>query len=127
MIGLDTNVLLRYLLKDDLPQWQQAAKVLEAGDVCFIPNIVLCELFWVLHSRYQLDRQAVIEVLLALLETDRFQFENRLAVQGAIEQMLNGKAGFADYLIGLLNQQAGCTQTVTFDRQLTDQEHWQVL
>ena len=127
MIGLDTNVLLRYLLKDDQVQWEQAVQVLETGETFFISNLVLCELCWVLQSRYKLSRTEIVEVVQALLDTDAFQFENRLAVQSAIGQMQQGKAGLADYLIGFLNQQAGCTKTVTFDRKLTGEEYWAVL
>jgi predicted nucleic-acid-binding protein len=49
MIGLDTNILIRYLTKDDEVQWQQAATMIEAGETCFISNIILCEIVWVLE------------------------------------------------------------------------------
>ncbi|HCF30315.1 MAG TPA: twitching motility protein PilT, partial [Cyanobacteria bacterium UBA11049] len=46
--GLDTNVLVRYLIRDDESQWQQASELIESGQLCFVANIVLCELVWVL-------------------------------------------------------------------------------
>ena len=51
MVGLDTNVLVRYLTRDDESQWQQAKEVIESGQLCFIANIVLCELVWVLRGK----------------------------------------------------------------------------
>jgi predicted nucleic-acid-binding protein len=50
VIGLDTNILVRYLTKDDEKQWKQAAEIIESGEQCFVANIVLCELVWVLRG-----------------------------------------------------------------------------
>ncbi len=48
MIGLDTNVLIRYLTRDDLDQWERASQVIQGNQPCFISNVVLCEVVWVL-------------------------------------------------------------------------------
>jgi predicted nucleic-acid-binding protein len=127
VIGLDTNVLLRYLLKDDEIQWQRATHVLESGETFFISTVVLCELCWVLQKGYKLERSEVINVIQALLDTDAFQLENRNAIQSTLQLMQTDHAGFADYLIGALNQQAGCNYSITFDQRLASNEHWQLL
>jgi predicted nucleic-acid-binding protein len=50
VIGLDTNVLVRYLTQDDDKQWKQAVEIIESGEQCFICNVVLCEVIWVLRE-----------------------------------------------------------------------------
>jgi predicted nucleic-acid-binding protein len=120
--GLDTNVLVRYLIKDDLRQWQIADRLIDdiaaASETCFINNIVLCELVWVLKSAYKLSREELVEILEKILQVIAFDFEDRKAALWAVQQMKAGNADFADYLIGRVNQQAGCTETVTFDAKL---------
>lgn len=122
MIGLDTNVLVRYLTRDDEAQWRIANDLIsgavEAGETCLINNIVLCELIWVLRSRYRVSRTDLIDTLERLLRASTFVFENKLAVQRAVLQMKQGNADFSDYLIVEVNQQQGCTETVTFDAKL---------
>jgi predicted nucleic-acid-binding protein len=120
--GLDTNVLVRYLTKDDLPQWQIADRLINdivaASETCLINNIVLCELVWVLKSAYKLSREEITGILEKILQGSAFDFEDRKAALWAVQQMKAGNADFADYLIGKINQQAGCTETVTFDAKL---------
>jgi len=120
--GLDTNVLVRYLVQDDLEQWRLADDYIKRAKVenetCFINNIVLCELVWVLKTSYKLSRDEIIGILETILRTDAFDFEDREAAKKSIQQMKLGKADFSDYLINQINQQAGCAETVTFDAKL---------
>lgn len=130
-IGLDTNVLLRALLNDNREQSDIAQQLLatleDNKEKCFLPNLVLCELAWTLRSSFKRSRAETIEVLESLLETEVFEFENRSAVVAAVQQMAVGQADFADYLMGVLSQQAGCRETVTFDRQLDGEGGWRLL
>ena len=120
--GLDTNVLVRYLIQDDLEQWKLANEYIKqvkaSGRNCFINNIVLCELVWVLKSSYKLSRNEITDVLEKILRADAFDFENREVAWWSVQQMKKGKADFSDYLISKLNAQAGCSETVTFDSKL---------
>lgn len=119
MIGVDTNLLVRYLTKDDEQQWQSATSILQSGETCFIPNIVLCELVWVLRGKpYQYPKADILSTLEAMLQTPVFEYENRPLVYQALQRTKQGKADFSDYLIGAICQQAGCEQTATFDRKL---------
>ena len=122
MNGLDTNILVRYLIQDDLEQWKLAKEYIKqvkvSGRTCFINNIVLCELVWVLKSSYKLTRNEITGVLEKILRADAFDFENREAAWWSVQQMKKGKADFSDYLISKLNAQAGCGETVTFDTKL---------
>ena len=122
LIGLDTNVLIRYLTRDDEAQWQIAndliSEVVEASETCFINNIVLCELVWVLRSRYKISRIDLMDTLEKFLRASTFVFKNKLAAQRAVLQMKQGNADFSDYLIAEVNHQQGCTETATFDAKL---------
>ncbi|MEP0984042.1 type II toxin-antitoxin system VapC family toxin [Leptolyngbya sp. FACHB-17] len=115
-------MMVRYLTRDDEAQWRIANDLIsgtvEAGETCLINNIVLCELIWVLRSRYKVSRTNLIDTLERLLKVSNFVFENKLAIQRAVLQMKQGNADFSDYLIVELNQQQGCTETVTFDAKL---------
>ncbi len=119
MTGLDTNVLVRYLTRDNESQWQQASEVIESGQLCFIANIVLCELVWVLRGNpYKFSKDEILNALEMMLQSAVFQFENRSAVYQALQRAKQGRGDFSDYLIGAIAQQAGCQETVSFDRKL---------
>ena len=119
MIGLDTNVLVRYLTRDDESQWQQAKEVIESGQLCFIANIVLCELVWVLRGKpYKFSREEILSTLEMMLQSPAFEFENRSVVYQALQRAKQGRADFSDYLIGAIATHAGCQETVSFDRKL---------
>jgi predicted nucleic-acid-binding protein len=119
MIALDTNILVRYLTRDDEPQWRQAADLIQQNQPCFITNIVLCELVWVLRgTNYRFQKEEIASVLEAMLHSAAFEFENRSTVDQALQRYKQGKADFSDYLIGATARQAGCTETASFDGKL---------
>ena len=127
MIALDTNILVRYVTTDDLEQWQLAAGLIEQeGQLCFLPNIVLCEFVWVLRGKpYQFTRQQIYDVLETIIATPVMEFENRSAVYQALQRMKAGKADFSDYLIGAIAHQAQCSTTYSFDRKLIGEKGFQ--
>jgi predicted nucleic-acid-binding protein len=128
MIGLDTNILVRYLTRDDEQQWQQAATVMQQGQPSLITNIVLCELVWVLRgTSYGFRKEEIIHVLEAMLHSVAFEFEDRSTVDQALQRYKQGKADFSDYLIGAVSRQAGCTETVSFDGKLKGEEGFRLL
>lgn len=119
MIGLDTNILVRYLTRDDESQWRQAADLIQQNQPCFIANIVLCELVWVLReANYRFQKEEIISVLEAMLHSAAFEFESRSTLDQALQQYKQGKADFSDYLIGATSRQAGCAETASFDGKL---------
>lgn len=123
MIGLDTNILVRYLTRDDEIQWQQATQLIQNNQQCLIANIVLCELIWVLRGQpYKFSKQEILQTLEAMLQSSVFVFENRSAVYQALQRTKQGKADFSDYLIGAIAHQLGFSETVTFDRKLKDEQ-----
>jgi predicted nucleic-acid-binding protein len=117
MIGLDTNVLVRYLVQDDPEQSRRAAKCIESGTT-FIGCIVLCELVWVLESAYDFPRSTVAEALEKILMTGDFEIEDRDQAWTALRDYRRTKADYADCLIAHRNTAAGCEETATFDKKL---------
>ena len=128
MIGLDTNILVRYLTQDDQQQWQQVVTLIQQNQPCFITNIVLCELVWVLKGRnYGFGKDNIIKTLEAMLHSAAFEFESRSTVDQALQRYKQGKADFSDYLIGAISHQAGCTTTVSFDSKLKEEKGFDCL
>ena len=128
MIGLDTNVLVRYLTKDDETQWKQAVETIDNAESCFISNIVLCEMVWVLRGKpYKYSQSEILKTIELLLQSSKLEFVNRTVVYQALKLNKLGKANFADYLIGAVNHFHECSTTVTFDQKLKDDKWYRVL
>ena len=120
MIGLDTNVLARYIVQDDPAQAEAAARLIEGRCAARSPGYVsvpvLVELVWALAGAYRYDRRIVASVIRQLLRTIEFMVEDRDIVWSALREFESGGADFADCLIAHRNHARGCTQTFTFDR-----------
>ena len=118
--GLETNVLLRLLLRDDAAQAGRADRFVEgccsADDPCRINRIVLVETAWVLQSGYGYSRQDVAKIIENILRTEVFTVENAAEAWGAIKSYRESEADFADCLIGAINRAQGFAETATFDR-----------
>jgi predicted nucleic-acid-binding protein len=119
VIGLDTNVLVRYLVRDDARQAGAAAKLIarhcskeQPGRVSLV---VLCELVWVLSRAYRYAQPEIGAVVEKLLQTAELDIESADIAWAALRLYRSEGAGFADAVIGLCNQQAGCQLTATFD------------
>ena len=120
MIGLDTNVLVRYLVQDDPVQARQANALIDRAaaheTAMFINHVVMCELAWVLGSGYRYARPALAEVIEKILLGRQFEIEKKDLVWTALANFKASRADFADCLIGVVNDAAGCESTLTFDR-----------
>ena len=119
MIGLDTNVLVRYIMQDDAKQAALATRLIEklSEDAPgFITLVSVIELTWVLESAFELNRSQIVEVFQRIRSVDVFKLDRAGVVQSALRTYRNGKADFADCLIERLSAQAGCERTMTFDR-----------
>lgn len=97
MIGLDTNV------------------------------IVLCELVWVLRDAYDVSKEDIVRTLTKMLQTSQLRIHRESQVRAALHTYAHHPADFADCLIGQLHQDAGCEQTVTFDRDASSLDAWNAL
>jgi predicted nucleic-acid-binding protein len=122
MRSLDTHVLVRYLAADHPKQLAAAEGLIEecrnANEPLYLTALVLCELVWVLSRSYGQPKAAVVEALNQILQMEQFRIEHDALVRRSLELYREGKANFSDYLIGEISRQAGCRDTVTFDRAL---------
>lgn len=120
MIGLDTNILVRYIVRDDLEQAKLASSYIrKCGDnetLIFISNVVLCELVWVIDVIYKYEKHQIIDTIEKILRTSQFVFEDISSAWQALNTYKKSKADFADALIGSTNKSAGCEKTITFDK-----------
>lgn len=119
MIGLDTNVLVRYIAQDDSKQSPKATRLIEsltADAPGYVSVVSVVELVWVLTSCYALTRNEIYEVLETLLRTKEIIVEHADIVWKALRLFKEGKAEFADCLIERSANEAGCNYTATFDR-----------
>lgn len=119
MLGIDTNVLVRYLVRDDEAQFEKASRLMRreigASEDIFVSLPVLLETEWVLRSRYGFKKADIAATISALLDTTELRFEDEPAIEEALKAWGDSKAGFADCLIGAHNRRAGCRATATFD------------
>lgn len=122
MKALDTNVLVRFLVRDDPQQSARAKAFVEraiaAGEPLFLPDVVLAETVWVLESAYGFGRPDVVATLRQLLRSRDLRFSDADGVSRAIEAFERGRGGFADYLIREEALAPGCSALVTFDKKL---------
>jgi predicted nucleic-acid-binding protein len=119
VIGLDTNVLVRYIMQDDARQSLQATRLVEAltADLPgFVPLVVVVELAWVLGSAYGLRRAQIVAAFEGLLRTKEIVVERAEIVWQAVRLFRSGNADFADCLIERSALSAGCERVMTFDR-----------
>lgn len=122
MIALDTNVLVRFLVRDD-PAQSGAARRLVAGAIerfesLFVPEVVVCETVWVLTASYKVSRAQVIATLRDLLRARHLEFSAPERISRALDAFEKGKGDLADYLIREQSHAAGCEAVATFDRKL---------
>lgn len=118
MIGLDTNVLVRYVMQDDPRQSRKATALVESLSSeapGFIPLVALVELVWVLSSSYRLSRAQVAETIELLLRSKELVVDRADLVLQAQRRYASGRADFADCLIERIAHDQGCTATMTFD------------
>lgn len=118
MIGIDTNVLVRYIMQDDAKQSPKATEIMEAltpDAPGFVSLVSIVELAWVLGGSYDLTRQQIGQVLDALLRAKEVVVDRAEDVMKALRNFDRGQADFADCLIYSVSASAGCEKTLTFD------------
>ena len=120
MIGLDTNVVIRYLTQDDRTQSAIANRLIEQTldetNPGFISVLALAEIVWVLESGYRVDRAGITAIVDRFLRSASIVVGNAEAAARALRDYKIGGADFADCLIARLGGEYGCERTVTFDK-----------
>ena len=126
MIALDTNVLVRFIVDDDPEQSRRAKRLIdeqvEAGLSCFVPDLALAELVWVLDVSYKIPRPKIAGILAALVAARQLSFEASDRLMRAIRAYASGQGDFADYLMREQVKAAECLALATFDADLHDDE-----
>jgi len=126
MMGLDTNVVVRFLVDDDAAQAARARalvrQAIEDGGALFVSDIVLCEVVWVLASAYGFARGVVGDTLFALLHAKELEFADVDRCLAALRRFRAGKGDYSDYLIGEEAWAGGCEAVATFDGALVGEE-----
>lgn len=121
MVALDTNVVVRLLVRDDAAQAKRAEQTFlrhARGDGIFLALVVIVEMAWVLAYTYDLDRAVIRDHLLALTRTRGVVIDDADLVQDALDAYAKGGADFADYVILAAARRAGCRTLFTFDKRL---------
>ena len=120
MIGLDTNVIVRYITQDDAKQAEKANKLIEknlsARKPGYITLVTLVEIVWVLDSCYEQPKESILNVIYALLTTRQIVVERADSVYIAMKRYRSGKADFSDAVISVVAENDGCDSIVTFDK-----------
>lgn len=119
MLGIDTHVLVRFLVRDDEARFEKARKLIKrevaARRRVFVSQLVLLETEWVLRSRYDLPKSGIVAAISGLLDATDVRFEDEPAIEEALFVWKDNAADFADCLIGAQNRRLGCRVTATFD------------
>jgi predicted nucleic-acid-binding protein len=123
MIGLDTNVLLRLFLKDDLEQCERARRFVDTATMdkpCLVNPIVLAEFGWTIERKMKRRRAEVARLIEEVLSADDLDIPHRDAARSAAIAYRSGKADFPDYFLAAINAELGCASTATFDKAALD-------
>jgi predicted nucleic-acid-binding protein len=120
MAALDTNILIRYIVRDDEKQFLQAEKLIRsairAGETLYVPVTVLLEVEWVLRSNFTLTKAEVVAAISRLLSASELSFANETAIESALNLYQNHSADFSDCVHIALSHAAGESPLWTFDK-----------
>jgi len=131
MIGIDTNVLIRLLVRDDDAQVRAAERFIvthcSPDDPGFVSLVVIAETAWALRRVYLYDRSQIAAALGSLLDVAELEVESAAEVRSAITDFATSAAGLVDCLVARTNVAAGCEYTVTFDRKAAKLKGFELL
>lgn len=131
MIGLDTNVLVRYLTQDDPAQSARATQLIEGrltqSNPGFVSIVVMVETVWVLDRAYGFRRQEIASAIERILQVDVFEVQYEQEIFTAMVLLRDGRGSFADALTGELSSASGCSYTYSFDRGITQLPNFRLL
>jgi predicted nucleic-acid-binding protein len=120
MAALDTNILIRYLVRDDEKQFLQATKLIRgairAGETLYVPVTVLLEVEWVLRTSFALSKAEVVAAISRLLSASELSIANETAIESALNLYQNHSADFSDCVHIALSHTAGESPLWTFDK-----------
>lgn len=119
MIGIDTNVLLRYILQDDPEQSPRATRAIEGftrENPGFLSAVAIAEASWVLRRAYYWTTEEVAAAIEFLIQAESLVVQNETQVYFAMIAFKKGGPSFSDALIAEFGKWSGCNSTLTFDK-----------
>ena len=131
MKGIDTNVLIRYLVQDDVKQSSISTKFIEQN--CSVDNpghishIVLCETAWVLEANYDQSSGSIAHIFEQLLQVSQLDVYEPAIIWRALNDYKKSNADFADHLLARVNEANHCDVTTTFDKKASKQPGFELL
>jgi predicted nucleic-acid-binding protein len=130
VIAVDTNVLVRLLVKDDAAQTRKVVELFKqldaAGETAFVSDVTVCELVWVLSAAYGFDRKQIAGALRQILAARQLTFQATDRLSHALDAFEAGRGDLADYVILEHAKAAGCDAVVTFDKALLKEAFFRV-
>lgn len=131
MKSLDTNVLIRFLVNDDVKQGEIVRRLFldaeKKKDVFFVTTPVILEVLFVLDSVYEFSRNEIILALESMVQMPVLQFENSDVIQKFLSYASKTNIELEDLLIGVISQEAGCDSTITFDKKAAKSSLFELL
>jgi predicted nucleic-acid-binding protein len=131
MIGIDTNVLLRLLVREHDGQLKAAERFINAhcsgDDPGYVSRLVIAEIAWVLKDVYDYDRSQIAGAIRGILNVSQFEIDSADEIHAAVADFEKLPAGFTDCLIARTNASAGCDYTITFDRKAAKLDTFELL
>ena len=126
-VAIDTNVLVRVIVKDNDIQARKALRFIKKHGVVFVSSIVLCETAWVLESCYEIKKAELISVLESILRIDQLNIEHSEAAWLAVSDFKDTSADFSDCLIAAIAKMRGCDLVGTFDKKASKIESFSLI
>ena len=131
MVGVDTNILVRFLVGDDEKQANKVYKLFKSieddKDELFVPTLVILELIWVLESVYEIARSDILDSVSQLILMPIFKFENLTIIQKFIFEAQKSKFDLSDLLIAHSANINGCEVILTFDKKASKYKYFDLL
>jgi predicted nucleic-acid-binding protein len=131
MKALDTNVLVRFLVKDDEQQAKAVYRIFKQTEskagVFFVPTLVALETVWVLDSVYETTRQEILDAIDELMLMPILEFEAQSAIRSFISSARENKTDLSDLLIAHCAKYSGCASVITFDKRAAKFELFELL
>jgi len=129
--ALDTNILVRFLVRDDEVQAQKVfelfRKAQERGEEYFVPLVVVLEMIWVLEAVYRIQRKQILDAIKDLLDLPILRFDAREAVQSFLRIALKSRVDLSDIIICSAAKEKGCEKVFTFDKRAARLEGFEIL
>jgi predicted nucleic-acid-binding protein len=127
MKAIDTNILVRIIIKDDETQAKKALYYIKQNAEIFISLLVLCELSWVCIACYDLKKNELVKIIDNILRTGEFNVESSETVWTALHEYRSTNADFSDCLIGAIAKHHGCSKVATFDKKASNSHFFELV